>query len=287
MSLDLIPMLLLSMLLMTAGGTDVQTAELILGGEHETTTHREALIVGDANVTVPAGEHVSGPIHVIGGETRILGTVDGDVTQIAGTLYVDGAATINGTLQHIGGTLVVAPDATITRRASVELTPAEAHPILQYLPLAVVTLLLAAGGARLTRRRPGALDNAGKAITAHPLISLTIGALVSVSFLSLFVFMAFTLILLPVSLLGLAAGLLTVGYAVVVLGYLAGRTLPIRRAGLATAIGVTAVMVLFVLGGAIPVIGSVVVLGLLLAGLGAVVLTYFGLKEFTPVRLPD
>jgi hypothetical protein len=37
----------------------------------------------------------------------------------------------------------------------------------------------------------------------------------------------------------------------------------------------------------IPVVGNVAVGGLLLAGLGAVVLTYFGLREFTPVRLPD
>lgn len=287
MSLDLIPMLLLSLLLMTTGGTDVQTVELVLSGEHESTAHREALIVGDAELTVPAGERAAGPIHVIGGQTRILGTVDGDVTQIAGTLHIDAAATINGTLQHIGGTLSVAPGATIARRTSVELTPADPHPILRYVPLAVVTLLLATVGARLTRRRRRALDNVGKAITAHPLISLTIGALVSVTFLSLFVFMAFTLILVPVSLLGLAAGLLAVGYGVIVLGYLAGRRLPIRRAGLATAIGVTAAMVMLELARVIPVVGNLAVLGLLLTGLGAAVLTYFGLRQFTPVRLPD
>jgi hypothetical protein len=37
----------------------------------------------------------------------------------------------------------------------------------------------------------------------------------------------------------------------------------------------------------IPLLGDLVVGGLLLTGLGAVVLTYFGLREFTPVRLPD
>jgi hypothetical protein len=40
-------------------------------------------------------------------------------------------------------------------------------------------------------------------------------------------------------------------------------------------------MVLFELAGAIPVVGDLVVPPLLLAGLGAVVLTYFVLKEFT------
>jgi len=47
-----------------------------------------------------------------------------------------------------------------------------------------------------------------------------------------------------------------------------------------------AVTVLFEPAGMIPLIGNLAVVGLLLTGPGAV-LTYFGLRRFTPVRLPD
>jgi hypothetical protein len=63
--------------------------------------------------------------------------------------------------------------------------------------------------------------------------------------------------------------------------------LPIQRPGWAVAAGVAAVTRLCQVLRLIPLLGDLVVGGLLLTGLGAVVLTYFGLREFTPVRLPD
>ena len=38
--------------------------------------------------------------------------------------------------------------------------------------------------------------------------------------------------------------------------------------------------------GIIPILGDLIAAGLLLIGLGAVKLTYFGLQEFEPVTLP-
>jgi uncharacterized membrane protein len=87
--------------------------------------------------------------------------------------------------------------------------------------------------------------------------------------------------------LGLAAGLVAVGYGIVALGALVAEKLPIQRRDLATAVGVVVVMALFQIAEAVPVVGSLVTGGLILTGLGAVLLTYFGLKEFTPVSLPD
>jgi hypothetical protein len=287
MSLDLIPMLVLSLLLLTTGGGGVHNAELILGGQQEATAHRGALIVADALVTVPADAEVPGPIHVLGGETRILGAVDGDVTHIAGRLVVADGARITGTLQHIGGSLDVEPGANIARHTRIDVAPDDPGPVRRLLPLTLVTGLLAFVGARRARRRPRSLEHIRNAIARHPVISLTVGGLVTVTFLSLFVFMAFTLILLPVSLLGLAVGLLMLGYGVVALGSLVAQRLPITRPGLATAAGVTVVMAAFQLLGAVPLIGNAAVGGLLLAGLGAVVVTYLGVQEFTPVAIPE
>lgn len=156
-----------------------------------------------------------------------------------------------------------------------------------YLPVAVLTAALAWLGARRARRRPSMLATAGGAAIRHPLVSVTVGALVTVTFLSLFVFMAFTLILLPVSLLGLAGGVVAVAYGLIVLGYLVGRRMTSWRAGPATAAGTVAVMVSLQLLGEIPLVGDLLLIAVLLAAFGAVLLTYFGLKEFHPVTLPD
>ncbi|WP_254533486.1 hypothetical protein [Natrinema gelatinilyticum] len=287
MNLELIPLLIIVLLMISAGGADVETTEFVIEGDHEMTEHRGALIVGDATVTVPTDEAVSGPVYVIGGEFRVHGTVEGDVTQLSGSLVVEDGATIGGELQHIGGSEELSAEAVIVERTTVVFEAAEPGPIAAYTPIVLTTLILALVGALLSRKREPLLDNVGAAAQDHPLISLTVGALLSVTFLSVFVFMAFTLILLPVSILGLLIGLLIIFYGIIALGYLAGQQLNIPRVGLATGLGVVVIMVLLQVIGVIPILGDLIAGGLLLTGLGAVVLTYFGLQEFEPVSLPE
>lgn len=285
MSLDLIPMLLLSLLLMTVGG-DVHTVELVLGGDHQATA-AGGLIVGDGDVTVPADAAVTGPVHLLGGTTRIAGTVDGDVTVLAGRLVLADGATITGTLHHLGGRLVVQPGAEVARRATLDVTPADRGLAARIVPVGLLTGLLALVAARRARRRPASMEHLRSAVEEHPVISLTVGALVTVSLLSLFVFMAFTLVLLPVSILGLATGLVLVGYGVVALGTVVAARLPLRRPGAAASAGVAAVMAVLWVAGSVPAVGTVAAGALLLTGLGAVLLTYLGLKEFRPATIPE
>lgn len=286
MNLELVPMLIVTLLLILGGDVDVDTAQLLLRGDHSVTDHQGALIVGDASVTVPAGARAPGPIYVIGGKTRIEGAVAGDVRQLAGTLVVADGAIIGGELQRIGGVQTIADTAEIARRSTVEVTTPAGGSVLGYGPSVLVTLLLAFVAARRARRNPTALTNLRGAVTDHPLISLTIGALVAVTGLSLFVFMAFTLVLLPVSILGLLAGLVVTAYGVIAWGSVVAQLLPTAHDGLAAAAGVAVVMVLLHLVGHIPVVGDLVGLAALLTGIGAVMITYFGLQEFRPVTLP-
>jgi cytoskeletal protein CcmA (bactofilin family) len=285
MSFDLIPMLLLSLLLMTVGG-DVGTVELVLGGDHETVAV-DGLIIGDGDVTVPADAAIGGPVHLLGGDTRIAGTVDGDVTVLAGSLVVTDGARITGTLQHLGGLLAVEPGAVIGRRTTLDVTPADRGLVARILPVSLLAGLLCLAAARRARRRPRSLEHLRSAVEDHPVVSLTVGALVSVSFLSLFVFMAFTLVLLPVSILGLATGLVLVGYGIIALGTVIAARLPLHRPGAAAAAGVAVVVALLWLAGLVPLAGSLAVGALLLTGLGAVLLTYLGLKEFRPATIPE
>ncbi|SDK58744.1 hypothetical protein [Natronorubrum texcoconense] len=287
MNLELIPLLIIVLLMISAGGVDVETTELVIEGDHEITEHRGALIVGDATVTIPDDETISGPVYVIGGEFQIHGEVEGDVTQLSGSLVVENGGTIDGELQHIGGSEEFADDAAIGERSTVEFAPAEPGPIAAYTPVVLTTLFLSLVGAWLSRKRPALLENVGTTARDHPVISLTVGALLSVTFLAVFVFMAFTLVLLPVSIFGLLIGLVTIAYGIIGMGYLAGKRLDTPRVGLATGLGVVGIMMLLQVVGAVPILGDLIAGGLLLIGLGAVVVTYFGLQEFEPVSLPE
>lgn len=286
MNLELIPLLIVVLLMISAGGVDVETTEVVIEGDHDLTEHRGALIVGDATVTVPTDESISGPVYVIGGEFQVQGTVEGDVTQLSGSLLVGDGGTIGGELQHIGGREEFADGAVITERSTVEFASTDSDPVAAYTPVILTTLVLAIVGAWLSRTRQILLDTVGSAARDRPVISLTVGALLAVTFLAVFVFMAFTLVLLPVSILGLLVGMLTIAYGIIALGYLVGQRLETQRVGLATALGVVAIMVFLQVIGAVPILGDLIVGGLLLIGLGAAVLTYYGLQEFEPVTLP-
>ena len=287
MNLTLIP-LLIAALLLTSGDPSVDTVQLILSGEHEVTEHVGALIVGESTVTIPAGTVVPGPIYVIGGELRVAGEVAGDVTQLAGTVIVEAGAVIAGELQHVAGTLTLDDAAAIGRRTSLNLGDPEGTIAGSgILPRASLALLLAAVGYLLARRKPNALANVSTAARAHPMVTLTVGTLAFLTAISILVFMAFTLVLIPMTILGLMVGLLTLCYGLIGWGYLIGALLPLRRSGPGTALGVVVLVGGLALVSLIPLVGDLVIAAVALAGVGAVLVTYYGVAPFRPEPLPD
>lgn len=287
MNLATLPLFIVALLLLSTTHPEVDSAELLLTGQHQVENQGGALIIGDAEVTIPAGIRLSGPIYVIGGQLVVEGSVNGDVTQLAGTVTVEPGAFIGGELHYIGGTQSVSDTATIGQQTRLTVLPADRGPTARYLPVATLVVLLALVGARLTRKRSAALGNVADAIAHHPVITVTIGALLALTFIAVFMFMAFTLILIPVAIAGGVIGLVTVAYGVIGWGHLLGRWLSQLSKSWATALGVTAFIVLVELVGLIPLVGDLVVIGALAGGLGAVVVTYFGATRFKPATLPD
>lgn len=289
MNLGVIPLLVVALVLMTTE-SNAESVEVVLTGQHQVADQEGALIVGDADVTIPAGVEISGPIYVIGGELVVAGVVSSDVVQLAGTVSVRPQARIGDELRHIAGTESVAPGAQVGRRTGLDLVPESGGGAAGLVPLGLLTLLLALAGVFLEKRRRPILHNAGGAIRDHPVVALTVGALLTMTAIALIVFMAFTLVLLPLTLIGIVVGVLTICYAVVAWGHLIGTRLPVRRRGTATGVGVIIVVALLQLVGLVPLVGDVVVFGVLLSGVGAVIITYYGVAPFRPVflpRLPD
>ncbi len=286
MNLALIP-LLIAALLMASSDPTVETVELVLSGTHQITETPGALVVADAQVRIPPDDQVSGPIYVVGGELVVAGRVNTDVVQLAGTVTVEPGAEIAGEWQHIGGTQRVSASSKVGQRTGLGDNPAAGNPIARFASLVLLTLILAGVGRSLARRRSSALHNVAGAIGSHPIITLTVGTLLTLTFLSVFVFMAFTFILLPVAIVGLLAGAVTVAYGFIAWGDLIGGRLPVHRQDLSTAIGVVVAMAALQLLTLLPLVGDLIALAILLTGVGAVTVTYFGVADFKPEVMPN
>lgn len=281
---ETVPILLVALLLLSTQ-PGVESFTTVVGGTQEIDATGDAVLLVDGTVVVPEGETGDTSLYVLDGRARIEGTLRGDLVQLAGTVAVPSSGSVTGDFDAYSGEQTIAEGASVRLDRVAEpfiqqRSPAERAGLfaLQALGLALVAFL--AG-----RRWSDLLSTVGHSIRHHPVVSGTVGLLATVTLLALFVFMAFTIILLPVSVLGLIGGALVVLYAYVSVGYLLGERLPIDRPGRATAVGAVAFLLATELLGLVPLIGGLVPVAVLLVAVGAVVITYFGLREFHPPTL--
>ncbi|MDX1745235.1 MAG: hypothetical protein R3324_04800 [Halobacteriales archaeon] len=283
---EVVPLIVVALLLIAAQ-PGVETVTTVVGGDQALPDGADAVVVVDGTVTVPEGVEAPVSVYLVGGTVRIAGTLDGELVQLAGTVDVGSSGVVTGQYQQFGGELARAGGATIEPEVVAEPLTRERSPgvsaglfVLQLVALFAVSYVI--GG-----RFPDLLENVADAARRHPVVSGTVGLLSAVTMIALFVFMAFTIILIPISVLGLVVGLLVLGYAYVAVGYLIGRVIPTDSPGLATALGALGFSVASRLFGFVPIVGDSVPVVVLIVGLGAVLITYFGLQAFeTPTLGP-
>lgn len=284
---EAIPLLIVVLLLVSIGGGEVERMDVTFAGDHDVEAIDDVHVVAGGTTTVPSNASVAGDVYLIGGSIEVHGTVEGDLTVLAGNLTVGSAGTVTGTVEQYGGAVSIAEGATIDDLVQFDVPVASNTPARQAAALLLQFLALGLVGVVLVRRRPSLLENVGDAIVGHPLVSGVVGSLAAVTLLVLFVYMAFTIVLIPVSIVGLIAEGLIVVYGQVAIGYLVGRRLPIGRGDLATVAGIGVLVLFLEVLGVLPVIGAVVQLALVVVGFGAVVNTYFGLARFEPASIPS
>lgn len=283
---EVVPLLVVVLLLLSATGVQPDRMAIVFDGSAEASAVEDALVVAGGTVTVPAGRTVTGQLFVIGGTLAVEGRVDGDVTQLAGNLSVTPGGAITGELQTLSGDTRVAPGAAVGERTRLDLAPQPRSPASAAGFLALQAIVLALLAASISRRAPGLLPTIADSITHHPLVSGVVGSLAGVSMLVLLVYMAFTVVLLPLSVLGVVLEGLLVVYGYLGTGYAIGQHLPVERVDLASAIGSGALVVGLELLDAVPVLGPAVQFIVVVVGFGAVLITYLGLQPFEPARLP-
>jgi hypothetical protein len=281
---ETVPLLLVALLLLSAQ-PGVDTVTTVFDGSEELHDSADAVVVAGGTVTVPEGERVTTSLYVIGGTARVEGTLAGQVVQLSGNVSVGGAGAVTGRYQALGGDHTVADGAAVDLERVAEPLTRERSPAAS-----VAAFLLQAGGLAAVsfvvgRRYPDLLSNVSHSIRHHPVVSGTVGLLATVTLLALFVFMAFTILLIPVSLLGLLGGALVYLYAHVCVGFLVGRRVWPERPGPATAAGAVLFLLATRLLNAVPVVGGTLAIAAFVVAIGAVFVTYFGLREFQPPRL--
>lgn len=286
MNLATIPLLVVALFLMTTGDQQVDSVQLLMTGSHVVTEEGGAVLVGESAVEIPAGVTIEGPVYQVGGTLVIEGEVRGDVVQLAGSLRVEDGAVVGDELRSIGGREAVSDQAVVGRRTGVDLVPADRSPLGSMVALGLLAVALALVAGRLARTRASALGNVSGAIAEHPVIVVTVGTLLTLTAIALVVFMGFTLILIPLALVVVLVGVLVLAYGIMALGHLIGGYLPVTGRT-ATVVGVVAAVVLMQLLGLVPLVGDLAVIAVMMAGVGAVIVTYFGVIRFRPVDLPD
>jgi cytoskeletal protein CcmA (bactofilin family) len=283
---EAIPLLIVVLLMVSVGGGDVQEMSVTFQGETDVDSLADVQVVAGGTGTVLADATVDGDIYVIGGTAVIDGTVDGDVTLLDGNLSVRDGATVAGTVQTYSGVTTISDGASVERVSQFEAPTPSSEPAERIGAFLLQFLVLGAFGWWLVGRHPHLLKNVGAAITEHALVSGTVGSLGATTLLVLLVYMAFTLVLLPVAIVGLFAEFLVVLYGQTVFGYLVGRALPIDHDGVATVAGIAVFLLGLEVLGAVPYLGGIAQLTVAVVGFGAVLNTYFGLQRFEPTTIP-
>jgi hypothetical protein len=261
----------------------------------------DLLIVG-GSVNLLFNSVVNGNIILVGGSLDAAGIVNGDVTILGGAAKLENSLLLNGNLTTAGASVSREPEAKITGQIFTgENTPSiilpggirldnlasNRNPIISvagfFLRL-FLWVMLAMVAALLI---PIHLTRVTQTAFSEPLISWIFGLLTAIVVPIVMVLIAFTICLIPISILGLFLLAIAWAFGLIALGFELGKRIsalfkqewhPVITAGAGTLVLMT---ILNGLEALIPCVGLApkVLIGLL--GLGAVLLTQFGIKPYT------
>jgi hypothetical protein len=279
---------------------------LIIGGnftlEDGETLNEDLLVVGGL-VTLENGSTLNGDILMVGGSLEAAGEINGDISVAGGLLEIGETAVINGDVNSAGANLQRDPDAIITGEITTEqngpfiVTPTGVEiprlnmavdPSFSFIGFMLRVILWALLAMLLALFLPNQLRNLAQTAVSQPLITGGLGLLTAVVLPLVLVILALTILLIPVSLVGILALVIAWAYGLIALGTELGN----RFAGIfkaqwhpALAAGAGTFLLILVINGleaAIPCVGLVPKFIVGVVGLGAVLLTRGGMQPYPP-----
>jgi cytoskeletal protein CcmA (bactofilin family) len=266
------------------------------------------LVITGSNAVIMDKSTVNGDVAVFGGNLTVNGEVTGDIFVTGGNVNLGETAVVNGNVNTIGGSLSKSEKAIIRgnvgnigndNRRGIPTPGALAIPnvprpirfdtvfqplwnflsgIIQALSIALIALLIA-----LVAPRP--VIRTANALASNSVLSGGMGLLTLIAAPVVIVILAVTIILIPVSLLGIAALIIAGLFGWIAAGYLLG----VKLAGLfkstwadavAAGVGTLVLSLASAAANQIACVGWMLGAVVGIASLGAVVLTRFGTRDY-------
>lgn len=273
----------------------------------EQTLNGDLAIIGGI-ATLKTGSQVTGDIAIIGGVLEIDGRVTGDVQAIGGSVTLNENALVEGSFYNFGSNLQQRSGARI-EGSQVSSLPFDFNfgnisiPEARIVPFEAakrttgfvakflwsIMQILAMGGLAMLVLliAPKSTERIAKSIGKQPFTHWGIGMLTAFAFPVVILICFITIIFIPLGLIGITAMLVAITYGWIALGYEIGKRLFSNNSNLSPAlvagIGTVILSIVARILGAIPCIGWLLVVTLSLFGLGAIVLTRVGTRDYPEV----
>ncbi len=263
----------------------------------------EGLFVLGGNVVLNSGSTVNGDVVMIGGSLQAAGLINGNLVVLGGTANLASTFVLSGNLTEAGTVVNRDPGAQIHGQTNTNqgiptvIIPGQVqipninsglNPVLKVGGFFLRLFLWTLAAMVLAMFIPTHMLRTSQAAVTQPLISGGLGLLTVIIVPIVMVLLAITICLIPVSLIGLLLLAAAWIFGLISLGYEVGRRIsststiawhPALSAGLGT------LLLMAVLSGMealIPCVGWIPKALVGFAGLGAVLLTQFGMKPYTP-----
>jgi hypothetical protein len=275
----------------TLGAGQVQDGDLIvLGGNVEldagSTVQGSVLVMG-GNVT--AGGKVTGDVSILGGNAELLGTVhvQGNVSSVGGNLRRDTGAQVDGQVTRGQGLDVPFNFGPAVIEPTIPNWSMSLSPIFRLLWFGFRVLMLAALAVLVVIFWPEPTLRVARAAVSQPFAAGGLGLLTQIIGLPALLLLLVTIIFSPLSFLGLLLLIVAGVFGWIALGLEVGRRManafnwdlhPSAQAGIGGFI------LTLVIGGfgLIPCVGWVAPFVVACVGLGAVLMTRFGSRDYQP-----
>jgi hypothetical protein len=285
--------------------------EVVVGGSYLLSSGETLdgnLVVLGGNATLEEGSQVNGDIFSMGGNVQAGGEVQGGIVLFGGNVSLEETAHVTGDVSAVGGNLDRAPGAQIDGRVDRDFRGpfpfvfpgirtrdvdvfSPFHFFVEFLWFIFRTFMWAALAVLVMMFLPRNVERTAQAAVSAPLISGGVGLLTAIVAPLLLLVLAITILLIPVSLLGVILLVLTWAFGLISLGYEVGRRLAqamnqVWAPAVSAGVG-TFVLVLVTNGvGKIPCVGWIVPALVGIIGLGAALLTRFGTGTYPPAPQP-
>jgi hypothetical protein len=266
------------------------------------TLNDDLLIIG-GSANLMSGSTVNGNVFLIGGSLNAAGTVNGDIIVLGGTANLTSTLILNGDLFSAGASVNRDPAAQITGQIHTGVnTPylilpggmrlpnltSNYNPLIHVAGFLVRLFLWALVAMVVAMFIPTHLTRASQTALAQPIISGGLGCLTFIIVPIVLILLAITICLFPIAIIGAFLFIIAWAFGLIALGLEVGKRIsaifkqdwhPAITAGLGT---LALMIVLNGLETFIPCIGWIPKLLVGFIGMGSVLLTQFGMKQYSP-----